>query len=428
MGFDLLYAAGLLLGVPFWLWALATAPRHRHRLADRLARFPALPPAPGGRVWFHAASVGEVRALGGLVAALTRLRPDAAFVVTTQTETGWNEARRLFPEASAFKFPLDFSWIMRRALARLSPDAIVLVESEFWPNLTRLAARRGLPVCVAGGAVSDRSFARLSRAPFRVVARAVFPRLSRVWAADAAAAERFARLGTPPERIVVAGSLKCDVPQPTAAGGTEAVLRRVRAWKGNRLLLVAGSTHAGEEAALLDIVGAPGRRERLRLALAPRHPRRFEEVARLLWARGVPFQRRSALGDGEVVDSRVEVFLLDAMGELEALYREADVAFVGGSLAPVGGHNVLEPAAWGVPVLWGPHVHQFRTETEDLARAGGGAQAGDAPALARILDVWVTDPAARRAAGEAARRFVERSRGAAARLAGEIAALLPKAG
>lgn len=423
MFFDLVYLVALILGSPFWLWKLATVPRHRHRLGERLARYPDLPPAPAGRVWFHAASMGEVRSLRGILEALARERPGAGVVVTTQTETGWHEARRLYPEAAVLKAPLDLSWTVRRALRRLKPSALVLVESEFWPNLVRSAARRDIPVAVAGGTISERSFRRMSSLPLRPFARAVFPELSRVWAADDAAAERFLDLGTPPGALVAAGSPKFDVPEPVPPPGSEPFLAALRTWKGQGALLVAGSTHEGEEDAMVEAAAQLRRRFALRLVLAPRHPQRFEAAARRLEASGVRFVRRSERRDG-ALPAEADVCLLDAMGELAAVYPEADAAFVGGSLVPVGGHNVLEPAACGVPSAWGPHARQFAAECRGLAAAGGGVEVADADRLGEVLAVWLSDPVARRRAGEKARRFVVSHRGVSARIARELAGLL----
>ncbi len=426
MIFDLLYGAVFILGLPVWLWRLAVAKRHRHRLADRFAFYPELPPAPAGRVWFHAASLGEVRSLRGLLAELHRTRPALPWVITTQTETGWDEARRLYPAAVVLKFPLDFSWTVSRAIDRIAPSAVVLVESEFWPNFLRIASRRAIPVAVAGGAVSDRTSRRLSRFATRLLTRAVFPSMTRVWAADTEAARRFRMLGVPADRVEVCGGLKFDVQAPAASSETERLLSRVRAWKGGGVLLVAGSTHEGEEEALLGIFGRIRVQGPMRLVLAPRHPQRFAAAARLLAAGSLPHLKRSALAEGGPIGAEIDILLLDTVGELSALYREADAAFVGGSLVPVGGHNVLEPAVCGVPVAWGPHAFQFRSECQGLQAAGGGVEVADAAMLRIVLGGWLGNPEARRRAGENARRFVEENRGASARVAQGILGLLPE--
>lgn len=425
MLFDLVYLAVLLLGAPVWLWGILTVPRHRHRLADRLARYPEMLPAPNGRVWFHAASVGEVRAIRGIVAELVRLKPHLLLVITTQTETGWSEARKLYPAATILKFPLDLTWIVARALDRVKPTAVVLVESEFWPNFLSAARARKIPVTVVGGSISERSFRRLAvplAAPF---ARAVFPDLARVWVADETAAERFLELGTPSSRVTVAGNPKFDIPAARASDEAERFLEGIRLWKGSGALLVAGSTHEEEEAALVEVAARLRGRFPVRLVLAPRHPRRFEAVARWLSASSTRFTRRSQWEGAGASSRDADVCLLDSIGDLAQLYREADAAFVGGSLVPVGGHNVLEPAACGVPVLWGPHATQFAAECRGLAAAGGGAEAADADRLIEILSVWLSDPSARRRAGEAARRFVESHRGVAGRVAAELAQIIP---
>ncbi len=422
--FDLVYLFALLLGSPVWLWAILTVPRHRHRLADRLARYPEMLPAPNGRVWLHAASVGEVRAVRGIVAELARLKPHLLLVITTQTETGWHEARRLYPAATVLKFPLDLSWIVIRAFDRLKPTAVVLVESEFWPNFCRVARARKIPVTVAGGSISERSFGRLSSSLMGPFVRAVFPGLERVWATDAPAAERFADLGTPMTRVSVAGNPKFDIPDARMSGEAERFLEGIRLWKGKGALLVAGSTHEEEEAALVEVATRLRGRFPVKLVLAPRHPQRFDGVARWLEEASVRFARRSRWDASGGAAPGPDVCLLDSVGELGALYREADAAFVGGSLVPIGGHNVLEPAVCGVPVLWGPHATQFVAECRGLAASGGGAEVADTDRLIEVLTVWLADPAARRRAGESARRFVESHRGVSARVAADLAAFL----
>jgi 3-deoxy-D-manno-octulosonic-acid transferase len=323
------------------------------------------------------------------------------------TPAGLALARTLFPKAGAIAAPLDLGPIVRRALDRIAPRLLVIVETELWPALILSAAARGVPVALVSARMSDRTERAYRRA------RALFGPALRAMAAIGAQTEtdraRLVAAGADPARVRVTGNVKFDTPP---ADGTAAEMSKI--FSGARPLLVAGSTHSGEEDAALDAwETARDIREDLSLVIAPRHLSRLPEIDALLAARGVRAVRRSNLSGPPPDD--VRVIVLDTIGELDALYALADVAFVGGSLVPVGGHNVLEPARHGVPVLFGPHTGNFRAETELLLGAGAGLRVGDAAALARETGALLSDPDRARAMGEAGRRELEKRRGAVER-------------
>jgi 3-deoxy-D-manno-octulosonic-acid transferase len=377
---------------------------------ERLGRLPA--DLPRGGVWIHAASVGEVRAAQRMASRLS-----GPLVISAMTPAGLALARSLLPSAGVIAAPLDLGPIVGRALDRIAPRLLVIVETEIWPALIHAAAARGIPVVLVSARISDRTERAYRRA------RALFGPALRAMAAIGAQTQtdrtRLVAAGADPERVRVTGNLKCDTPPGDSAGRSIASI-----FAGTRPLLVAGSTHAGEEAAALDAWraasdAAPG----LRLVIAPRHLARVPEVNALLESRGVTAVKRSALDGPPPADARVVV--LDTIGELDALYGFCDLAFVGGSLVPVGGHNVLEPARHGVPVLFGPHTENFRAETELLLQAGAAIEVADVAAFAREARKLLRDPPRMKAMGEAGRRALEAGRGATERTMTLLAPWLP---
>jgi 3-deoxy-D-manno-octulosonic-acid transferase len=396
-----------------WLQARLRG-KSRPPISSRL--LPATRGLVAGGLWLQAVSVGEVEVARRLVAELGRRVPGLPLVVTSTTATGLALARAtLADRTSVLPCPLDLPWPVRALLDAARPRALVLVETELWPELLHQSARRAVPVAVVNGRISDRAFERYLtiRRPMR---RLLGP-VALVLAQSAADAERFARIGVPEQRVRVTGNVKYDlepslVPLPWQ--------EQVQRWAGERPLLVAGSTLDGEEAAVLDAVAELGGPERLFLVLAPRHPERFPVAARLLSERGVAFAARSRLDDAP---ARVDALLLDTIGELARAYRLARVAFVGGSLTASGGHNPLEPAVWSVPVVSGAQVDNFR-EAYDLLVTAGGARLVDKPSrLAATLADWLGDPARAATAGRAAVAVVEGNRGATARTVAEVLTL-----
>lgn len=444
--YQLLVALVLALAGPFLL-----AARGRHYLPTLRGRLGlALPERPaGGRpLWVHAVSVGEA----AVAATLVRALPPGPLLVTTITPTGQERARAAFrqrPATSVGYLPFDLGPPLGRFLGRLDPAALVLVEGDYWPLALSRARRRGLPVAVVNGRIGDASFRRMRR--FRPFLRPLLGAVDLFAVQSEEDRRRLVTLGVAPERVTVTGNLKFDSPPPAPVPGLAATLVRLAA---GRPLVVAGSTMPGEEEAVLAAHRAAGGGHAALLVVAPRHPERWDEVGRFLARAGVAVVRRSALdgepagdaagdhgdrpsggasGEPEAVrraggaEGRVDVVLLDSLGELAGLYEHAAAAFVGGTLVPTGGHNPLEPARFGVATAVGPSMENFRQMADDFDRAGAWARVSDAAALGETWRLWLTEPAAAREVGERARRLVEAGRGAVDRTIEVLAPLLAAA-
>jgi 3-deoxy-D-manno-octulosonic-acid transferase len=391
----------------------AKDPAYRTHLGERfgLGRRLAMP-----SIWLHAVSVGEVSAAAALVRALRERHPAVPMVLTTATPTGRAQAATLFGADVEVRFlPYDTPGSVRRFLARIRPRAAIIMETELWPNLLHECGRRGVPVLFASARLAARSVPRYRR--FGTLFG-----LHNAWIAAQSSADagRFIALGADPARTQVVGNLKFDMQLGEAVTESGRELRR--RYLGARPVWTAGSTHEGEEDLLLDAHSVLGRAVRgALLVLVPRHPQRFEGVAALLARRDLVFDRRSR---SETVRPEAQVLLLDTMGELTAFYAASDMAFVGGSLVPVGGHNLLEPAALGVPVITGPHTQNGPEIARLLIEAGGALEVADGVALAVAGARLLADPALRERMGENARLFVEAQRGSLARLLALIEPLL----
>ena len=386
----LLGAAGLLV-VP-----LFSLPRWRGQ-RERLGYYPqALCERLAGRrvLWLHSASVGEVLASGPLVRRLRDALPGWAIVLSTTSLTGRELAGKIEGADGAVLLPLDLPASVERALGSIMPSAFVFTETEIWPNLLRALAARRVPALLLSGRISPRSFRRYRWV--RPFLREVLAHVSLFGMQTEAEAERIRALGAPDDRVRVTGSLKLD-----AAGTAAAITLDVAG-----PLWIAASTHEGEEAACLRVFRSLRRRfSALRLLLAPRHLDRLGAVEDTLRREGVGFVRRSSLGDARWRGDP-EVLLLDTLGELSGLYAGATAAFVGGTLADVGGHNLLEPARAAVPVLYGPHVENVALVAEKLEAVGGGYRVRDEAELETRLASLLADPDKARRAGEAARAAI----------------------
>ena len=400
-----LYSALLYLLLPpafvrLWLRGRRN-PAYRARWGERLGLVPPLPQAP--RIWLHAVSVGETIAAAPLLRALQARLPAHDWLVTTTTPTGSAQVRRLFGDEVAHHYlPWDLPQAVAHFLDRTRPDLLLVMETEIWPNLFAACRKRGIPVCIVNARLSERSLRG-----YRRIRPLLAGALSgvRVLAQAEADAERFRELGA--REVRVTGNLKFDLEIPASATATGEALRLAL---GHRPVWVAGSTHEGEDALVL-----AAHRRLLKqapdalLILVPRHPERFDAVAELIGQDGFSFRRRSS---GALPGAADSVYLGDTLGELLAFYAAADIAFVGGSLVPHGGHNPLEPAALGVPVITGPHWHNFAAIYPELIAAGAAREVPDAARLAEVLTGWLADPLSRDAAGEAGRRVVADNRGA----------------
>ena len=375
--------------------------------------------APHG-VWVHAVSVGEVQACAPLVTALYRRHPDLPLTVTTFTPTGAARARALFGNIAEVRYvPYDLPGAVRRFLKRVDPQLAVIFETELWPNLYRECGRRRVPLVLASARISERSLGRYRR--LGALFRDALSQASIVAAQGEADAARFRALGADAGSTHVTGNLKFDFELPEDLPERGRRLRRHYA--RGRPLWVAGSTREGEEAAVLAAQRqVRGTHADALLVIAPRHPARFDEVAQLIAEGGEGFTRRS---DGErAEDEETAVLLLDSLGELLEFYAAADVAFVGGSLVPVGGHNLLEPAALGVPVLTGPHNFNAADVARLLIARGAAEVVHNAQELGARVSALLSDPAERERIGGCGRATVDGSRGALERLLALIEPLL----
>lgn len=420
-----LYSLALYAALPFvlgrLLWRSLRLPAYRRRWGERLGNYGAA--SLRADLWIHAVSVGETEAAAPLIAHVLERYPEAGVMVTTTTPTGSERLIERFEDrVSHVYMPFDLPPMMARFLDRVQPRLAVVMETEIWPNMLRACERRGIPVLLANARLSARSaqgYVRLGR-----LARETFARLTVVAAQSEADAGRFRALGVPAARLRVTGSIKFDVRLPASLRERAEAVRRL--WGSNRPVWVAASTHQGEE----EIVLEAHRRVRQALpqallVLVPRHPDRFERVAALALRRGFAPVRRSS---GAACTPDDTLFLGDTMGELPVFLAAADVAFLGGSLVPVGGHNPLEAAASGVPVITGPHVFNFAEIFALLFGEGAAMPVTDGPTLARQLILWLSEAAVRAEIGEHGRRVCEHNRGALPRLIALLEAHLAGSG
>jgi len=395
-----------LLPLRLW-WRGRREPRYRERIGERFGRYRGS--IAGPVYWIHAVSVGETRAAVPLVQRLKATYPEAAIVLTHMTATGRETAETLFGDRVIRAWlPYDVPFAIRSFYAHFQPSAGFLLETELWPNLIAGAESANVPLYLVNARLSERSARGYAR--FRSLTRPMLQRLSGVAAQSAADAARLAELGAP--EAVVTGNLKFDVTIPSSALelGAEFRLR----FGAMRPIWVAASTRDGEETLLLDALARRGVPDNPLLVLVPRHPQRFATVAELLRARGVPFVRRSDAN--APVPADIGVVLGDSMGEMAAYYAAADVAFVGGSLLPLGGQNLIESLAVGTPVLIGPHTFNFSEATAGAIESGAALRVAHADALIAALTALFADPGRRQAMGLAARAFHAMHRGAADRL------------
>lgn len=381
------------------------------RIPERFG-FVASPARDQPVIWIHAVSVGEVRAALPLVRALAQRHPDYRVWLTTMTPTGSATVRALFAERVAHSYvPYDLPSAIERFLERVRPVAAIIMETEIWPNLYHRLAARGVPLVMANVRVSERSFRRYLK--LKGLTRATLAQVSAFAAQSQADAERLRALGAPAQAVHVTGSVKFELELPASLHEAAQGLRRE--WGALRPVWVAGSTHAGEEEHLLEAYRAlKGRFPDQLLVLVPRHPERFSAVARLARRQGLRTALRSETR-GAALDPAVEVLVGDSMGELMLFYGAADVAFIGGSLVPKGGQNLLEAAALGTPVVFGPHMFNFREIARLALERGAAVQVHDAAALGAAIGDFLGNADRRFAAGEAGRRLIEENRGAAAR-------------
>ncbi|HET6603351.1 MAG TPA: lipid IV(A) 3-deoxy-D-manno-octulosonic acid transferase [Xanthomonadaceae bacterium] len=368
-------------------------------------------PKLGPTIWVHAVSVGEVNAAAPLVEALRARHPDCSFVVTTVTPTGSDRVRRIWGQSLFHVYlPYDLPAAVDRFLDRVRPRIAVIMETEIWPNLFLGCHRRGIPIVVANARLSERSLRGYG--PVRLLARMAIRCATHVAAQSHRDAERLIDLGADPERLSIAGNLKFDLQVPPEL--VEQARRWRAGWGPGRPVWIAASTHEGEDQAVIDAhQQVRDRFPDALLLIAPRHPERFRPVVQLCRSSGL---RTATRTEDRLASTHSQCLVIDTLGELLAFFAASDVAFVAGSLVPIGGHNVLEPAALGVPVLIGPHTFNFTEITEMLLDNGAAARVADVGELGSQVMALLDDGARRGRMGARARATVDRERGALTRL------------
>lgn len=404
-----LYSLVLLLLLPFafvWMfWRTLRQTGHADKLGERFGSSPYLP--RNEIIWLHGASVGEIRAMAPLVKALHRDFPKHPLLVTSFTGSGRAQAQAMFgAQVLVAQLPYDLPFCVNRWLKCVSPVIGIVMETEIWPNLYAACVRRHIPLLMVSARLSERGLKRFRRVP-RLV-RAALTQVTAIAAQTAMDADGFRQLGAPQDRLSVMGNLKFDVQLPDALKQEGRTLRTKLF--GKATVIIAGSTREGEEAQVLTAFRSLlEQHPDCVLVLAPRHPERTNGVAELIKAQGYVCQRRST---GELALKSGEVLLLDTLGELTRFYATGHVAFVGGSLVPVGGHNLLEPAALGLPVLAGPNLENVRDIAKMLKHAGGLIVVNDAQNLGEAFIWLVGNPGTRQHIGQAAQQTVVTNRGA----------------
>ncbi len=407
--YSLLLACAALLSLPWWIVQMLRLGKYRSGLAERLGFVPArLNDAQPGAIWVHAVSVGEVLAVSHLVNELQRQHPDRQIFISTTTATGQKLARQRFGENRVFFMPLDFGFAVRRYLNALRPQLIVIAETEFWPNLLHLAGKRQTSLAIVNARISDRSFPRYRR--FKWFFGRVLSEVDLFLAQTAEDAQRLREIGAETGRVRVSGNLKFDIrpnEQLSLVNGLRAAIGK------DSPVIVCGSTAEGEEGTLLKAFKSVQQQfPTAILVLAPRHPERFEKVAALIASEGFALQRRSLWSPFQAVSGGV--FLLDSVGELAAIYELADIAFVGGSLVPVGGHNILEPAQFGAAILAGPNTFNFR-EIVSIFELGGAIQIVTTETLFQQFLTLLSQPEERQRVGRLAKDLFAKHAGATRR-------------
>ncbi len=412
--YDIILHISVIVLLPYFMFKMLSEGKYRTGIPERFAiyRDEKLRALEGGDVvWFHAVSVGETRAVLPLLKLFKERYPEKKVVFSTITYTANRVAKNEEPlliDVLVY-FPLDLSWVVKRAVARLGPSLFVVVEKEVWPNIIHTLHERGVPIVVVNGTVSERSFGRYKKLGFFFAN--IFSTITRFCARTQEDRDRAVALGVSAQRAVATGNLKFDIEDVELKEADRESLGEELGIEPDDPLVVAGSTHAGEEEILIHVFrrlkeGFPA----LKLILAPRHPKRFDEVAALLRTSGLNFKRRT---NKERAGERTDVVLLDTIGELTALYSLSTVAFVGGSLVEgVGGHNLLEPAVFSKPVVYGGCLKSYLYMAELLEKEGGGIRVTDRESLFTVLSSLLADRTLCTQAGMAARRVVDKNRGA----------------
>ena len=405
----LLWLSFPLLLARLW-WRGRREPGYRQDVGQRFGYYRREAPGREKTIWLHAVSVGETRAAEPLIKALRQRYPDHRLLITHMTATGRETAQQLYSSLSNVEFawlPYDYPSAMRRFLAHFRPALGVVMETEIWPNLLRECRGAGVPVLLANARLSETSAEGYRK--LGALAQRALEDFSAIAAQTADDARRLMELGAPKHNVSITGNLKFDVAIPTApqGGGLREII-------GDRSVFLAASTREGEEALILEAAARQPLPPGALLLIVPRHPQRFDEVARLLEGRGASYARRSAL-TGTSAKLTADVLLGDSMGEMPNYYRAADCAYIGGSIVPLGGQNLIEACALGVPVLIGPHTFNFTDAAENAVTAGAALRVKDGEDLLRGATGLLNDQDRRQRMSQAGLAFVQSHRGATAR-------------
>jgi 3-deoxy-D-manno-octulosonic-acid transferase len=422
---DLLYVLAGLSYSPIVIYRAIRHKRYRTGWAQRFGKISRRDPA-AKCIWLHAVSVGEVNAAKTIINELERRFADFEIVMSTTTDTGFARASRLFGESHyVFYFPFDFSWVMRRAFAHIRPALCLLMELEVWPNFVSVAQQMNVPIIVVNGRISDRSFSRYRK--IKPFARRVFQKISLILAQTDEYARRFGAIGAAPGNILVTGSLKYDTAQITGkVEGTDALAAQLNV--GDERVWVAGATGPGEEKIILDVFAhlrQSGQFEDLRLVIVPRKPERFDEAAQLIKDADFDFVRYSLIKDTDIRRSdKVPIVLGDTMGDLRKFYGLAALIFVGRSLVPMGGSDMMEAAALGKCTIFGPHAFNFRQTVDALLAEAGAILARDQAELLEAMRKCLLEPDYAERIARNGRQVIRKNQGATARSIEQIAKFL----
>lgn len=428
---NLIYAGLLLVLSPWLVFRAVWLGKHRQGWAEKLGGCGPCRKTTGPAIWLHAVSVGEVLILRTILPQLRAASPGCEIWISTTTHTGHAVAREKYPDCQVIYFPLDFTWAVKQAMERVKPSLIVLVELEIWPNFILEASARSIPLVLINGRMSERSFRGYRR--IRWLMRGLWKGFAKIAVQAEEYRRRLVELGAPEERLVVTGSTKYDGLETDRLNSRTQEIRQGFRLRDDEIVFMSGSTQAPEESYAIETwLALRGCYPQLRLVLVPRHQERFEEVAALVEARGLPLVRRSRIKAGNATVASpesgggCEVLLLDTLGELGAAWGLADIAFVGGSLTPRGGQNMIEPAAYAAAVLFGPNTSNFRQVVELLLAEQAALVVQSPEDLTRQVGRLLENPDLARNLGESAQQLVQQQQGATAHTVQLIAEAMPK--
>jgi 3-deoxy-D-manno-octulosonic-acid transferase len=425
--YDVILLVAAVFLAPYYLIRGWRYGKSRRGLRERLGFYAAERLAPLRNrqvIWVHAVSVGETRAAIPMVKALREAYPESALLLSNVTETGHVIAMKIPELDLCIFFPFDLSWVVRKVLKQIRPALVVLVETEIWPNFVRCARQRRIPVAMINGRISDRSFPRYRK--FRPLLQGVLEMIDLFCMQTELDAWRTRVLGAPDERVKVTGNVKFDLRADVPSDALIAARKQQLHLPAEAPLLVAGSTHAGEEKELVDLfMFLRNEFPALRLVLVPRHPERCQDVAELLAEQRLAPVLRSCIGEHSGLLSADEVLIGDTLGEMLLFYSVADVIFVGGSLVPVGGHNILEALQVNRPVVFGPHMHNFKQIAQLVLDAGGGRCVGDAAELHLAMQELFADESLRNSMARSGHGLLEKNSGATLQNLSFLQTLLP---